>query len=84
MDAIARLKSHLRGPPRVSQKAFAKLCGVSQGTVSKLISGVQYIPPYRAIARVNELLGTSFDDWLMSANRKGRRTSKAGKRSKAA
>jgi len=70
MDALEKLKAHLLGPPKVSQKAFADQIGVSQGTISKLVTGIQPMPPDEAIPALQLVLGTTFEDWLRSARRR--------------
>lgn len=70
MDALEKLKAHLFGPPKISQKAFADQIGVSQGTISKLVTGTQAMPPDEAIPALQLVIGTTFEDWLRSARRR--------------
>jgi plasmid maintenance system antidote protein VapI len=80
MDAFGRLKKHLKGPPRVAQKAFAGKVGVAQSVIS-LMANEKRAAPLEAIPALNRLLGTTFDDWAKAeaAVKRGRRAEAASK-----
>ncbi len=60
VDAFEKLNRHLAG---ANQAALAKLVGASQGMVSKWARRIAR-PNTRHIAKLNKVLGTTFEQWL--------------------
>lgn len=63
MDGFDRLKKHLEGPPKVTQREFADELGLAQSLISMLVNK-QRRPPLEAVPVLNKKLGTTLTDWI--------------------
>jgi len=74
LDAFEKLNRFLDGPPGMNQADFGRKVGASQGQVSKWARRASR-PTARHMARLNKVLGTTFEEWIrapLSEERKRR------------
>jgi hypothetical protein len=63
MDAFDKLVHYLAGPPRVPQHVFAKRVKAQQSEVSLWVRRLRR-PATKYIPRLNQILGTTLNEWI--------------------